>query len=192
VTDSRRETIIDSLRSDHRAIVELLDSQTIADATELALTEREQLVMSLIRHFVAEEQYLYPTVRDLYETDEIEVADRQLAADRELENRLRSLETPDVTPAVVAEVIVAVRSDFGAHVAAQDELFDELTRRCPPERLSELGADVRGAEQLAPTRPRRFAPRDETTNKIVSYVEGYLDHIRDHYSHRGSERDNDD
>ncbi len=192
MTDSRRETIIDSLRSDHRAIVELLDSPTIAAATELALTEREQLVMNLIRHFVAEEQYLYPAVRDLYESEEIAVADRQLAADRELENRLRSLETPDVTPAVVAEVLAAVRTDFDAHVAAQDEMFDGLTRRCPPERLSELGADVRGAEQLAPTRPRRIAPRDETTNKVVSYVEGYLDHIRDHYSHRGFERDDED
>ena len=192
MTDSRRETIIDSLRSDHRAIAALLDTQTIAAATELALTEREQVVMNLVRHFVAEEQYLYPTVRDLSESDLIAVADRQSAADRELENRLRSLETPDVTPDVVAEVIAAVRTDFAAHVAAQDDLFAELTRRCPPEQLSELGADVRGAEQLAPTRPRRVAPRDETTNKIVSFVEGYLDHIRDHYSHRGSERDNND
>ncbi len=124
MTDSRRETIIDSLRSDHRAIAALLDTQTIAAATELALTEREQVVMNLVRHFVAEEQYLYPTVRDLSESDLIAVADRQSAADRELENRLRSLETPDVTPDVVAEVIAAVRTDFAAHVAAQDDLFD--------------------------------------------------------------------
>jgi hypothetical protein len=186
VTETQ-ETITDSLRSDHRAIANLLASTTIADTTDDSLVEREQLVMNLIRHFVAEEQYLYPTVRDLGDDDVTSDGERQLAADRDLENHLRALETPELTQSTVANVLAAVHTRVDAHVAAQERLFGELEARCAPETLNELGADARGAEQLAPTRPRRVVPRDETTNKIVSFVEGYLDHIRDHYSHRGVE-----
>jgi hypothetical protein len=182
-----QETITDSLRSDHRAIANLLASTTIAETTDDALVEREQLVMNLIRHFVAEEQYLYPTVRDLGDVTVTSAGERQLAADRELENHLRALETPELTQRAVAEVLVTVGASVVSHVAAQEDLFGELESRCAPETLAELGADARGAEQLAPTRPRRLVPRDETANKIVSFVEGYLDHIRDHYSHRGIE-----
>ena len=182
-----QETITDSLRSDHRAIADLLASRTIADTTDDALVERERLVMNLIRHFVAEEQYLYPTVRDLGDDTVAGEGERQFAADRDLENHLRALETPELTQEAVATVLATARAGVEGHVAAQRRLFDALEARCAPDALAELGADSRGAEQLAPTRPRRVIPRDETTNKIVSFVEGYLDHIRDHYSRRGIE-----
>jgi hypothetical protein len=189
VTEQDRETIIDSLRSDHRAITELLTSPAIADTTEEALAARERLVMSLVRHFVAEEQYLYPTVLDLDDGPASAKAEHQLAADRELENHLRALEEPQLTPALMADVLSRVRTDFAAHVAAQEELFGVVAQRCSPDTLAELGADVRGAEQLAPTRPRRIVPRAETANKIVSFVEGFLDHARDYYRHRGVDTD---
>ena len=185
MSQDEQQSIIDSLASDHQAIADQLASATIADATDEALIEREQLVMTLIRHFVAEEQYLYPTLRNVAEQEVSADGERQLVADRELENRLRTLETPGLTVAAVIDVLAAVRAEFAAHVTAQQPLLRELELRCSPETLTELGADVRGAEQLAPTRPRRVAPHGETANKIVSFVEGYLDHIRDHYSHRG-------
>ena len=185
MTEDEPQSIIDSLASDHEAITDQLASATIADATDEALIEREQLVMTLIRHFVAEEQYLYPTLHDVAERSVSADGERQLAADRMLENQLRTLEESDLTAAAVGGVLKTVRTEFAAHVAAQQPFFQALEQRCSAQTLAELGADVRGAEQLAPTRPRRVVPHGETANKIVSFVEGYLDHIRDHYSHRG-------
>ena len=74
---------------------------------------------------------------------------------------------------------------FAEHVASQDIVFTELAAVCTPEKLDELGDGVIGAEQLAPTRPRLLAVELSGPNKIISLVEGYIDHVRDYYSKRG-------
>jgi len=64
-----------------------------------------------------------------------------------------------------------------------------LESACSPERLAHLGDEVLGAEQLAPTRPRSIAPSSPRLNKVASLVEGFVDHVRDHYTHRGDDPD---
>lgn len=187
MTDHERthsQSIVDALHSDHHAIAELLDaavSEPDADDAEVA---REQLVMNLVRHFVAEEQYLYPALRDtLPEGDAL--ARAGLADDRAVESLLKRLEDDELTPARAAETLAEVRTAFAEHVRRQEPQLTALATECPPERLVELGEGVIGAEQLAPTRPRGFAPESVAANKVVSFVEGFIDRVRDHYSRRG-------
>src|SRR5213596_1762645 len=52
--------------------------------------------MNLVRHFVAEEQYLYPEVQDALDHGD-EIAEEHLTADRAIEAKLRKLEDPDLT-----------------------------------------------------------------------------------------------
>lgn len=182
------QSIVDALRSDHHAIAELLDGALAApDAEEPAhrvMVAREQLVMNLVRHFVAEEQYLYPALREtLPEGDAL--ARAGLADDRAAENLLKRLEDDELTPARVAETLAEVRTAFAEHVRRQEPQLTALAAQCPPQRLAELGEGVIGAEQLAPTRPRGFAPESVAANKVVSFVEGFIDRVRDHYTHRG-------
>jgi iron-sulfur cluster repair protein YtfE (RIC family) len=176
------QSITDSLRSDHDAITRLVDDATTPAGTAAV---REQLVMELVRHFVAEEQYLYPEVRQVL-PDGDAIADAAFGEHRECEKTLRALEGDDLTAEHVASTLGAVRATFARHVQGQHAtLFPALERGCPPIRLAELGADVRGAEQLAPTRPRAVASAAPALNKIESLVEGFIDHVRDAHSRRG-------
>jgi hypothetical protein len=182
------QSIVDALRSDHQAIAELLDDAVSEPDADEAEAAREQLVMNLVRHFVAEEQYLYPALRDaLPEGDAL--ARAGLADDRACESLLKRLEDDDLTPAGLADTLAEVRAAFAEHVRRQDPQLTALAAECPPERLAELGEGVIGAEQLAPTRPRAFAPGSVRANKVVSFVEGYIDRVRDHYGHRGEDPD---
>lgn len=179
------QSIVDALRSDHRAIEELLAEALAEPDAEEAGAHRERLVMTLVRHFVAEEQYLYPALREHTGA----VVDADMAADRACEDLLRQLEDDDLTPARVAQTLGDVRTAFAEHVRRQEPQLDALAAVCPPARLAELGEGVIGAEQLAPTRPRGFAPESVPANKVVSFVEGFIDRVRDYYGHRGVDPD---
>jgi hypothetical protein len=180
------QSIVDTLHSDHSAIAALLDQAVDEPDADEAEAAREQLVMNLVRHFVAEEQYLYPALRELL-PDGAALAQAGLADDRACENRLKRLEDDDLTAPVVAETLIGVRTAFAEHVARQEPQLAALATACSPQRLAELGEGVRGAEQLAPTRPRGYAPESVAANKVVSFVEGFIDKVRDHYTHRGED-----
>jgi hypothetical protein len=182
------QSILESLDSDHRAISDLLAEKDAATATAEGAALREQLVMALVRHFVAEEQYLDPTVREVL-PERADEADAAFARDRETERILRRLEEHDLSAERLAEVWQQVTLAVATHVAEQQEVFATLAEKCDPERLDELGEEVRGAEQLAPTRPRMVAFPETGLNKLTSFVEGFIDHARDYYSKRGVEPD---
>jgi hemerythrin-like domain-containing protein len=172
------ETILDVLASDHRAIRALLD-QASDEAS------REQLVTLLVRHFVAEEQYLYPLVEQRL-ADETSAGADALAEHRATEHELKVLERADAPLPEIAQALAAVTQRFAEHADAQENvLFPALLAACPPDELEHLADEVLGAEQLAPTRPRTVAAASPALNKFESFVEGYIDHVRDAYSHRG-------
>lgn len=182
--DDRAQSIVESLRSDHTAIAELLDDPRAVAGDDEAAALREQLVMTTVRHLVAEEQYLYPTVREQL-VDGDASADEGLTASRETEHDLRLLEDTELTDASLRAVIAQLSSRVEQHVAHQEPLFAELEARCPPDLLNRLGEDVRGAERVAPTSPRRLP----TANKFLGVVEGFVDQVRDHYTRRGVDTD---
>lgn len=181
-------SMTDALRSDHDAITAWLNDGSATGHTKEAVALREQVVINLVRHFVAEEQYLYPEVRHQLEHGD-DLAELNFTADRAIEAKLKELEDPDLTSERLVGVWSEVREGFAAHTARQDGLFSALESADSPERLAHLADEVLGAEQLAPTRPRSIAPSSPRANKVASLIEGYVDHVRDHYSRRGDDPD---
>jgi hypothetical protein len=176
--------MLEALRSDHRAITAMLDDPAASSASDEAKTAREQLVMNLVRHFVAEEQYLYPVVRR-YVPDGDALAESGFTRDRSCEHQLRRLEEPHPTTESISTVWTDIRAAFTAHVKDQESLFSTLATTCSAAQLAELGEGVLGAEQLAPTRPRPVALESPSANRVLSLVEGFVDRVRDAYTHRG-------
>jgi hemerythrin-like domain-containing protein len=189
VTASNAESIVDVLTSDHRAIKDLIDAAEAESADSSAdlsqEAERERLVMDLVRHFVAEEQYLYPMVRERLDNG-AEIADRGFHSHRECEHVLRRLERTSATRDDIVGTLRIVRDQFAQHVQDQEgTIFPDLAAMLSVEELNELGSEALGAEQLAPTRPRAVASESAAVNKVSSFFEGFIDHVRDSYSHRG-------
>lgn len=197
MTAAGQENIVDVLSSDHRAVLQLLDRLVAAAAAGLvgAATPadegaREQLVIELVRHFVAEEQYLYPLLRRTLSGGD-RLAEAAFKQHRTCEHALRALEHPQA-PAELASTLASVRELVGSHITEQEsQLFPALVTAVDDEELVELAEQVLGAEQLAPTRPRMVAASNPALNKFSSIVEGFIDHVRDSYSHRGVDDETD-
>lgn len=183
------QSILDALDSDHRAIRELIArAQAETDPDELAAL-CEQLVMDVVRHFVAEEQYLLPLVRT-HLGDGAEHSDAAFVEHAEIESLLRRLEDLERDADAVAALLDQVGAALDTHIDSQDGvLFEALRQSVEPAELIRLADEVIGAEQLAPTRPRDLRPESPAVNKLVSLVSGWVDHVRDSYTHRGVERD---
>jgi hemerythrin-like domain-containing protein len=134
------------------------------------------LVASLSRHLSAEEQYLYPAVRAVVPEGDA-VADRELAADRDMQHALRRLEAGPATDLRgLAEVEPALRS----HVRRCDrQIFPALREGLDDVALIRLGNRVEIALEAAPSRPHPGLAATPPFNKLLAPVVGAVDYVRD-------------
>jgi hypothetical protein len=159
------------LRSDHAAITrDLAALRTDASAAGERFT---QLSADIVRHFVAEEQYLLPAVRHHLEGGE-QISDDEFAEHERIEKILRRLDDDEHQP--VDTTIVELERALDEHVRRQESsLIPQVVAALDTATLNELGEGALGAEQLAPTHPRAFVPKSATVSKLVSWVEGLVD-----------------
>lgn len=189
---SRRESIVDVLTSDQRAVAEdiaALLAVVSADGEVDVQPSIERLVMQMVGLLAAQEQYLLPLIRETLPGGDA-AAGIRFDAHRRLEHTLRRLEDLENTPHLITPILLDVETSWRALTDYLDvEVFPALAREVAPERLAELGDDVLGALQTAPTRPRAFAPRSAAVSKVVSLATGFVDRARDAWADRGEGAD---
>lgn len=177
------------LDSDHRGLLDLAERAETESEPREQLALGGQLVMDTVRHFVAEEQYLFPLLAE-HLTDGDRVVQRHSDDHRHIEQALRRLESAETDvhdPVLVRQILAEVRARLAAHAEALEEGLPRLRPEVAPETALRLGEKARGVEQVAPTRPRLDHSDNPAVNKIVSLVEGFVDRVRDSYTHRGVE-----
>jgi hemerythrin superfamily protein len=172
--------VIKELTADHAEVAGLFDR---IRSSRPGSRERKELVdqvtARLVRHAVAEEEYLYPAVRE-------HVVDGEMLAEKELRDHSRTADTlgalagMDCGDPRFNELLVALVTDVTAHVRDEEErLFPRLSVACPQEVLRDLGEKVRRAERIAPTRPHPAAPDRPPAVGVVSPWLWLIDKIRD-------------
>jgi len=184
VTNLGEQDILAVLDSDHDGLIQQVQAASAAGDASARAAACEQLVMQMVRHFVAEEQYLLPLYEEHLDGGAA-LAKAELDEHRGIEQRLRALEEMESSAEAVVPVLADITAALREHIDAQGVQFEALRSRCEPETLAELGEKVRGAEQVAPTRPRHAHPDSAALNKVVSLISGFVDRTRDAYTHRG-------
>ncbi|MQA77338.1 MAG: hemerythrin domain-containing protein [Streptosporangiales bacterium] len=146
----------------------------------------DHLITELVRHAVAEEQYLYPEARAvLYDGDDI--ADRELDEHAAAEALMKRLEAFDVTVPEFAVLLAQLIKQTRQRVEEQEaNLLPRLRTTCDPARLRELGERFRAGKQAAPTRPHPAVPHTPPADKILTPGTGLIDRLRDALTGRGS------
>lgn len=144
------------------------------------------MISELVRHSVAEEQFLYPAVRG-WLPDGDRIADHEIAEHAEAERVMKDLEGMESADprfgALLAELIEDIRHH--GHDEERD-LLPRLSSWCSPEELRDLGAQVLRAKQAAPTRPHPATPDTPPANLIIDPGAGLIDRLRDALPHRAS------
>ncbi|MFF1400673.1 hemerythrin domain-containing protein [Streptomyces sp. NPDC058287] len=178
--------VIAELTADHREVDELF--ARIEDITPGSAERKnlaDQLTIELVRHAVAEEQHLYPAVREHVENGGA-LADKELADHGRVEELLKELESTDADALEFTQLLVKLKVEVFTHVKdEEDNLFPQLREACHPFVLESLGEKVRSAKKTAPTRPHPAAPDTPPANKLLAPGVGLVDRARDFVTGRG-------
>lgn len=145
----------------------------------------EHIVTELVRHSVVEEQYLYPTVREVL-SDGDEIADQHLQEHAEAERLMKDLERAEPRSVEFYQAATTLMSSVRHHVREEEnELFPRLQEACDEERLGLLGARVLRAKEVAPTRPHPALPGSARVSHVLASGIGLVDRARDALTGRG-------
>lgn len=184
-TQTQTTDLIHAITTDHRnverAFAELERGNASPDyRKELA----DHVIADLVRHSVAEEQFLYPTARD-HIPGGGEIVDEELAEHAEAEKLMKQLEGVAATDPRFDQLVNQLISDVRHHIDEEESaLLPKMQASCSPEELRDLGHKWLLAKQAAPTRPHPAAPDTPPANLIVDTGAGMIDKIRDALSDR--------
>ncbi|MBT2408083.1 MULTISPECIES: hemerythrin domain-containing protein [unclassified Streptomyces] len=177
--------VIAELTADHREVEEMFDVIEHTTPANERQTAAERLTIELVRHSVAEEEHLYPAIRERFPDGDL-IADKEIADHARVEKMLKDLEGLDAAGPEFDRRIAVLKAEVSAHVRDEEEnLFPRLRQACSPEALNELGDKVRRAKTFAPTRPHPGAPATPPANRLLAPGVGLVDRARDYVTGRG-------
>ncbi|WP_026929577.1 hemerythrin domain-containing protein [Glycomyces tenuis] len=177
--------LIDVIIRDHRefeaAFVELEQHTGRSDGRkDLA----DHLIAELVRHSVAEEQFMYPAARE-HLADGDSVADHEIEEHAEAEEVMKRLEGLAPEDADFEPLLRELIADIRHHIEDEEtDLLPKLRAACSEEELQDLGFKVLKAKEFAPTRPHPHAPDTPPANLVLGPGAGFIDKIRDTLSGR--------
>jgi hemerythrin superfamily protein len=190
VTTTDQRDVIEVLVHDHREVEEMF--RELESGTAEADRRRkvaDAVIAELVRHSVAEEEYLYPAARKAL-PDGDRIADHEIAEHAEAERVMKTLESLEPTDAEFGPTVTTLITSIRHHIQEEEnDLFPRLRSACTADELRELGRKVEVAKKMAPTRPHPSAPDTPPWNKILAPGAGLVDRIRDALTGRATSPD---
>ncbi|MFC4003739.1 hemerythrin domain-containing protein [Prauserella oleivorans] len=180
MTSAQHKDLVDVIIDDHHAFERVFreledrsaDPQRRRDLADHVITE-------LVRHSVAEEQFMYPAARRYLENGD-ELADHEIAEHAEAERTMKDLEGVEPTDPRFDELVGSLIEEVRHHVEDEEnDLLPKLRQACGQRELRDLGEQVLRAKETAPTRPHPMAPDTPPANRILDAGAGLIDRMRD-------------
>ncbi|MEV3935740.1 hemerythrin domain-containing protein [Glycomyces sp. NPDC049804] len=177
--------LIDVIIKDHRhfeAVFTELETHTGIGYGRKDLVDH--VIAELVRHEVAEEQFVYPVARDRLKKGD-EIADHEIEEHAAAEEVLKQLEGLEPDHPRFESLVKKMIDDVRHHMDEEErDLLPRLREVCDEEELQDLGHKVLAAKEFAPTRPHPHAPDKPPANLILGPGIGFIDKIRDTLRHR--------
>ncbi|MEU2390823.1 hemerythrin domain-containing protein [Streptomyces sp. NPDC007369] len=176
---------VKELTADHDEVKDFFAQLRTTTEGERRRQMADLLTIELVRHSVAEEQYLYPAVRKHLDGGD-RIADKEIADHSRVEEMLKRLEELDPAGPEFDRCVDELSIEVLAHIKDEEEnLFPALRHNCPQQDLDDLGDSIRRAKKLAPTRPHPGSPSTPPANKLLAPGLGLVDRARDLITGRG-------
>lgn len=174
------EDLIHAIVQDHRDLERLfaeIERRNHSDEYHKELVDHA--IADLVRHSVAEEQFVYPVARDRLD-DGDDVVDHELAEHAEAERLMKELEPLDPADPRFDEVLTELIRDVRHHVEDEErDLLPALKSHCTEAELRDLGRKLILAKDSAPTRPHPGVSDRPPANLILDTGVGIIDKVRD-------------
>lgn len=173
--------VLELLIRDHAAVEALFVrfERRAAEVPNPNLEVVREITRELSLHAAAEEQVLYPLMREALD-DGDDLAEHGIEEHQQMKERLAAIEALDPADERWAREVMAVIGDVRHHVREEEEeQFPRVRSAVSSERLAELAGTLERVKAMAPTRPHPRAPSTPPANRVVGPVAGLIDRVRD-------------
>ncbi|WP_291412659.1 hemerythrin domain-containing protein, partial [Actinophytocola sp.] len=138
MTVPKQQDLLDVIIADHRDVEAVFDEIEASGDARNWLALVDEVTAELVRHSVADEQYLYPTVRRVL-PDGDAIADREIAAHADAEEVMKQLERTDAADPTFADLVRSLVEDVRHHIREEErDLLPRLRSACEEVELREL------------------------------------------------------
>lgn len=178
------QDVLDLLEHDHREVEGMFASFETSTDPDQRRELVHRMIIELVRHSEAEEQYLYPAIRRVLPEGE-KLADSEIEEHAAAERTMNTLDgmAPD-HPAFSSQVMQLMVQIRG-HIAEEEGVvFPQLRERMSAQDRADLGGKIAAAKQKAPTRPHPHTPDKPPFNKVLAPGTALVDRVRDWLSGR--------
>jgi hemerythrin superfamily protein len=176
------EDVIGFLKAQHNLIEDMFDEVLHASDPHAREQPFVRLRQLLAVHETAEEMVVHPRVRR--EVDAIDsIVDARLEEEHDAKELLSSIEKIDITSQQFIDELTKLRDAVLDHAMHEESYeFPKLQRELDADELKRLGAAVRAAEAIAPTRPHAGV-ESAKLNFAVGPFASMIDRARDLIEH---------
>jgi hemerythrin superfamily protein len=176
------DEVIGFLKAQHNLIEDMFDEVLYASDPQAREKPFVQLRQLLAVHETAEEMIVHPRVRR--EVDAIDsIVDARLEEEHDAKELLTSIEKIDITSQQFIDELTKLRDAVLDHAQHEETYeFPKLQRELDADELRRLGAAVRAAEAIAPTRPHAGV-ESAALNFAVGPFASMIDRARDLIEH---------
>ncbi len=186
MADVKTGNIIDDIITDHREFESVFTEIESGGDPRTQPELVEHVIAGIVRHAVAEEQYVYPTARRVL-PDGDKLVEHEIEEHSEAEEVMKDIEKADTDDPKYDDLVRKLIADIRHHIEDEEEdLLPQLRTACPSDELGELSEKFHRAKQMAPTRPHPLAPDRPPANKILGPGAGLVDRLRDALTGRNS------
>ena len=186
LADTAGTDVVDMLTADHRDMLDLLRQVERTEDLDERRDIADTVIAEVMRHSVAEEMIVYPSIEEHVPGGKDEV-EHDKEAHEELVRVMKELEDLDVTESAFLEKVIEFEQLLDHHARdEEDEQFPKLREHIPQDQLIDMGKRVVSAKKVAPTRPHPNAPHSKLFHKSVGPGIGMVDRLRDKLTGRES------
>jgi hemerythrin superfamily protein len=172
------EEVVAFLKAQHNLIEDMFDEVLYASDPEAREKPFQELRQLLAVHETAEEMVVHPRARREADAGN-SIVDARLKEEHEAKELLSEIEKLDITSKQFIDKMTKLREAVLEHARLEEgEEFPVLQREVDADDLKRMGAAVRAAQAIAPTRPH---PGVESAklNFAVGPFASLLDRARD-------------
>ncbi|MGV0721076.1 hemerythrin domain-containing protein [Mycolicibacterium elephantis] len=179
MADTVTGNIVDDIIADHREFESVFTEIESGGDPRTQPELVEHVIAGIVRHAVAEEQYVYPTARRAL-PDGDELVEHEIEEHSQAEEIMKDIEKAGTEDSKYDELVRKLIADIRHHIKDEEEdLLPQLRTVCPGDELRELSEKFHRAKKMAPTRPHPSAPDRPPANKILGPGAGLVDRLRD-------------
>ncbi|MDQ1698373.1 MAG: hypothetical protein QOG34_236 [Frankiaceae bacterium] len=179
--------VIELLEHDHREVEQMFTEYEQATDPQERRTIADKIIIELVRHSEAEEQAVYPMIRNHIENGDT-IVEHEIDEHSQAERLMKELDGMDPNLPEFGVLMQQLMTAIREHVEEEENVvFPQFRQTVSPEELDKLGKTVEALKKIVPTHPHPKAPDHPPFNALLAPGTALVDRVRDMLSGRGQQ-----